>query len=104
MNRPGFASKLVAPRVLAVAWALLVALGLVQLAVAGHWSAHTLAAADDHCAVCAQLDRLDQGLGAECVPQPIPVLDPQDAIESGQSETRPPLRSFAARAPPARIC
>lgn len=53
------------PRASRAAWALVVTLALVQLAVAAHWSAHNPAALEDHCAICLQLDRLDQALSED---------------------------------------
>jgi len=81
-------------------WAVLLALALVQFAVAAHWSAHDLATLDDHCGICCHLDRLDQAISdGQQIESDVQIGLLELLLPAVSTHFVTP-RYFAARAPP----
>jgi len=89
-----------APRARRGAWMALLALALVQITVAVHWSAHDPLTLEDRCGVCLQLDRLDQALSGSALAAAVPQTG--HLVQSATFQAFPGIapRYYPSRAPP----
>jgi len=82
------------------AWALLVLVALAQVAIAAHWYAHDAATLADHCAICLQLDRLDQAIADDTSYHPLAAASIMEPVVDNRGHPATILRNYNPRAPP----
>ena len=87
-------------RARSAAWALVVLVTLAQVTIATHWYVHDAATLADHCAICLQLDRLDQAIADDTSIDPPAATSIMDPVVNSRARPAAVLRNYNPRAPP----